>query len=267
MMARFPDHLWRQAGGIGGTIRMSYGGRPRLIFDIGASEGSDTAFYLAKGFDVIAVEADPIAYAALCSRFREFIDQGRLIVCNRAAAERPGEQVAFLHNPDEQGLSSLRNSGRITNGIEYHVETITWPELVELKGVPYYAKVDIEGGEPPFLKSITPNSIGLPKFFSAECSTPQPIALLHELGYRRFRLMNQLLVNQFPPPEPPREGNFVPTTGMHNWSGLFGEELPGEQWLDFSEITDVYQRLHSLWSLRTLIAGWLDVHARWEDDN
>ncbi len=31
----------------------------KLIMDIGVSEGNDTAYYLAKGFDVIAVEADP----------------------------------------------------------------------------------------------------------------------------------------------------------------------------------------------------------------
>jgi FkbM family methyltransferase len=110
-------------------------GRPRLIFDIGASGGNDTAFYLTKGFDVIAVEADPVASDALCSRFREFIAQGRLIVCNRAAAEFPGERVSFVHNPNEQGISALRNSNRIAEGIEYQVQTITWPELVRMRGV------------------------------------------------------------------------------------------------------------------------------------
>jgi len=30
-----------------------------LIFDIGANNGDDTAFYLKKGFRVVAIEADP----------------------------------------------------------------------------------------------------------------------------------------------------------------------------------------------------------------
>jgi len=33
--------------------------RPDLIFDIGAHIGADTAFYLQKGFKVVAVEAYP----------------------------------------------------------------------------------------------------------------------------------------------------------------------------------------------------------------
>ena len=36
----------------------------RIIYDIGANDGADTGFYLAKGFKVIAVEADP----ALCDK-------------------------------------------------------------------------------------------------------------------------------------------------------------------------------------------------------
>ena len=41
-----------------------------LIFDIGMSEGNDSAYYLAKGFDVVGVEADPVAYKSLIERFK-----------------------------------------------------------------------------------------------------------------------------------------------------------------------------------------------------
>ncbi len=231
-----------------------------LIFDIGVSEGNDTAFYLAKGFDVIAIEADPVMYVALQDRFREFIGGGRLAIFNRAAAQVPGQRLTFLHNPAEQGLSSFYASRRTPQSVEYEIETITWPELTKVKGVPYYAKIDIEGGEPEFLRSI-PTASRLPTYISAECSTAEPIHLLHGLGYRDFRLINQTLVNQFTPPDPPREGTFVPTAELHHWSGLFGKELPGNRWFEYSQIIDIYDRLHSLWLLDTLISGWFDVHA------
>ena len=35
------------------------GVRKGLIFDIGMNNGNDTDFYLAKGFHVVAVEANP----------------------------------------------------------------------------------------------------------------------------------------------------------------------------------------------------------------
>ena len=58
---------------------------PNLIFDIGASNGTDTQFYLDKGFDVVAVEADPVMYEENLHRFKTSIVQGRLQMLNRAA--------------------------------------------------------------------------------------------------------------------------------------------------------------------------------------
>ena len=36
-----------------------YEPQPKLIIDLGMNDGSDTLFYLKKGFNVVAVEADP----------------------------------------------------------------------------------------------------------------------------------------------------------------------------------------------------------------
>src|SRR6266404_5068113 len=94
-----------------------------LIFDVGVSEGNDTAFYLAKGFDVIAIEADPVMYVALQDKFREFIEGGRLAIFNRVAAQVSGQRMTFLHNPAEQGLSSIYASRRALKSVEYEVET------------------------------------------------------------------------------------------------------------------------------------------------
>jgi hypothetical protein len=70
--------------------------------------------------------------------------------------------------------------------------------------------------------------------------------------------MNQLLVHQFAPPDLPKEGKFVSIGNLHHWSGLFGNELPGDRWFNYSKIMDIYERLHGLWLLKTLIsAGWM----------
>ena len=39
-----------------------------LVFDIGMNNGDDTAYYLHRGFRVVAVEADPILCAAATTR-------------------------------------------------------------------------------------------------------------------------------------------------------------------------------------------------------
>ncbi len=45
----------------------------RFIIDLGMNNGDDTAFYLAKGYNVVAVEANPHLVAAARVRFAKDI--------------------------------------------------------------------------------------------------------------------------------------------------------------------------------------------------
>ena len=226
----------------------------RLIIDIGVSEGDDTAFYLAKGFDVVGVEADPAVQPHLAVRFAAELADGRLRLLHRAAAARGGEWLAFRHDAAHQGHSALDPGGAA------QVFSIDWLELREVAGVPYYLKLDIEGGEAAFLASM---AIGgdLPPFLSAEVPTFQPIAQMHDLGYRHFRLINHEVLSRIALPDPPREGRYVPRPSPQHWTGPFGRELPGPRWFDFNDIKAIYEDVHRLWKLETLIVGWLDCHA------
>ena len=51
-----------------------------LIFDVGMHKGEDTHYYLLKGFDVVAFEADPNLVQFSKRRFKKEIDQKRLII-------------------------------------------------------------------------------------------------------------------------------------------------------------------------------------------
>jgi FkbM family methyltransferase len=232
---------------------------PRLIIDVGMSEGNDTAFYLAKGFDVVGVEADAAMQEQLGRRFSAEIAAGRLHLLHRAAAAQGGERARFFHDEEQQGQSSLNRAGR-SRVTESDVETIDWPALRGVAGVPYYMKLDIEGGEAAFLSSIAAEA-ELPPFISAEVQTFGPIEQFHRLGYTRFRLINQEVVPRIALPDPPREGVLVPKPATHHWSGPFGRELPGPRWFSFDEIKAIHDTIHRLWQFETLISGWMDCHA------
>ena len=58
-----------------------------LIFDVGAHKGEDVAFYLSKGFRVIAIEANPEFCQEIADRFKEAISRGSLTVINTAIAQ------------------------------------------------------------------------------------------------------------------------------------------------------------------------------------
>lgn len=230
-----------------------------LIVDIGMSEGNDSAFYLAKGFSVVGVEADPTLQPRLAARFAGEIADGRLRLLHRAAFSRSGQMLRFFHDDATQGQSSLDRRGR-AGVTEYEVASIAWPEVRAIAGVPYYLKLDIEGGEPPFLASMF-GAGPMPPFISAEVPSFNPVEQFRALGYTHFRLINQAILHEVALPDPPREGRWVPRPPADHWSGPFGRELPGSRWFSFAEIKAIYETMSRLYAFETLVTGWLDCHA------
>lgn len=55
----------------------------QLIYDVGAHRGEDTDFYPAKGFRVVAVEANPLLSGKLREKFRSQLDDGTLALWTR----------------------------------------------------------------------------------------------------------------------------------------------------------------------------------------
>ena len=232
-----------------------------LIIDLGMSEGNDTAFYLAKGFDVVGVEADPVMHEGLAARFKEQIAVGRLHLLHRAATSTNGNVVSFWHNTHRQGHSSLSRRGLTADITEFKVTTINWPALRAVAGVPYYLKIDIEGGEGAFLRSMVGDA-DLPAYISAEVHSFEPVDLFLRLGYRQFRLINQTIWHEITLPDPPREGAFVRLADFDHWSGPFGRELPGDRWFGFEEIRALHGMILALQAYGTVVSGWWDCHAR-----
>jgi FkbM family methyltransferase len=227
-----------------------------LIFDIGVSEGNDSAYYLSKGFRVVGVEADSVIFVGLAERFAEETNNGSLTLIKRAASDVSGNEITFLHNSVQQGISGTSKHPHVKDGYtEFTVQTLSWDDLVKAHGVPYYCKVDIEGQEKLFLKNI----IGfetLPTFFSVECHDLTPVTLLYAIGYRKFKLVDQVPEGGFINPNPPLEGKYVEAPNWHHASGPFGKELPGE-WLDFEQFVVAHRECVTLRHR----GHWFDCHA------
>jgi FkbM family methyltransferase len=90
-----------------------------LVYDVGMHNGDDTAFYLARGFRVIAVEANPAMAAAAGSRFRSEIESKRLTILNVAIAEQRGE-AEFWVSEIHSCLSSFDRNLAGRNGEPHH---------------------------------------------------------------------------------------------------------------------------------------------------
>jgi FkbM family methyltransferase len=266
-----------------------------LIFDVGLHKAEDTALYLAKGFRVVAVEANADLCKQARGRFASEVDSGQLTIVHAAVAPQAGPVKFFGNALTEWGTTvpswAERNATQFDSPVTetYEVPGIMFRTLLETYGTPHYLKVDIEGADLLCLEALRGWSTS-PRFVSIESekrSWPALVKefdLLSELGYQRFKVVNQETVPRQVPPNPAREGKYVDATLARGSSGLFGEELPG-RWLDRRQALSRYARIflryrlygdfgvlssfpglgripaHAL-SLMFGEVGWYDTHAR-----
>ena len=225
-----------------------------LIYDIGMHEGEDSRFYLLKGFRVVAVEADPDLCAAAAERLSEFTATGQLTIVNRAIAAASGP-VTFYRSA-RSGWGTVvdhwdrDNAARGVQSEAITVEAITLADLVREHGDPFYMKIDIEGMDRTALQSLAATDVR-PRYLSMETSfsrSPTFAAVkadfdaLAELGYHRFKIVDQRAVPQQIPPDPPATGRYVRYRFSNGESGLFGEEAPGA-WLTRDQALAAFRRL------------------------
>lgn len=268
-----------------------------LILDVGMHVAKDTEFYLAKGFRVAAVEANPELAQAGAKRLTTAVEQGRLRIFNVAICEKDGP-VVFYRNREKSDWGTIssdmaaRNERLGTTNDRIEVDGWRFERLLEATGIPYYAKIDIEGCDNLCLQAFKRFKTR-PKFISVEAGLEseeealQQLQALTELGYNQFKIVNQIIHHRRRCVSPPREGRYVDARFDVEMSGPFGEEAPGEWmpraaaekrvhslvkeqrvWGDSGRFgRSPLRRLHRIWRRLTLRepAGWYDFHARLAD--
>lgn len=262
-----------------------------LIMDAGMHRGEDTEFYLKKGFRVIAVEANPTLCELVAKQQKENISSGQLQIVNAAVVDTAGPTRFYINaQTSDWGTANQswveRNREMGTTSHEVTVQGVRFEEILDKYGTPYFLKIDIEGNDTLCLEALRGRDT-VPKYVSIEsCKTDwvelvREFDLLSELGYTRFKVVNQVSIDQQVCPNPPKEGTHVEHDFKFGSSGLFGEETPG-RWLTRTEALLKYRwvfakyaavgnaglipNLHKRYKPGTLMQklthpGWYDTHA------
>ena len=242
------------------------GGRMKTIFDVGMNTGQDTEYYLAKGFYVVAIEADPLLCANAQRNFGAYLKSGQLKIINVGVSEETGVMPFYINKARREWSSFYSEiAGRAGDSLEeLRVKTMPLIDLVCEHGVPHYLKIDIEGKDFAALDSVLKNDIRIP-FISVENGGPM-LKLLEE-KYDAFMYVNQRDVPHQRHFFPPKEGKFVDFQFEFGSSGKFGAELDGE----WSSYEDICFEVAKVWCLDTgkknpnwddSVGGWFDLHAR-----
>jgi FkbM family methyltransferase len=239
--------------------------RTDLIFDIGMHTGLDTEWYLAKGFRVVSVEANPTLALQAREKFSAEIAAGRLIVENVGLAATSGE-LPFYVNLDNDEWSSFDQALGTRQSTRFEVVPVpcmTPARLFERFGLPYFVKIDIEGFDHLVVRAIA-SLTRQPRLVSVEDNGFVSLVELFNAGCRAFKFMDQVEKWKIQLPDPPLEGRYVKGRFGPCTSGPFGEEVPGP-WMDIEEATRFYLKYIRPPGLG-LQRHWWDIHGRFHRD-
>ena len=167
---------------------------PQLIYDVGMNNGDDTAYYLSRGFRVLAIEPNPQLVATAAARFRHEIQAGDLTILNIGVAAEDGELPFWVCETDSR-LSSFDLRDIAINSSytarEIRVQTRAFRSILDDFGTPFYLKIDIQGNDRLCVEALTPSQ--LPRFLSIEfrLSDTRLLALMHARGFKQFKCISQ----------------------------------------------------------------------------
>jgi FkbM family methyltransferase len=232
-----------------------------LIFDLGLHKGFDAEFYLKKGFRVVGLEAVPELARASAERLAPYGDHFALV--NKALYDVPNSHVSFFTVPNKDDWGSLdinvAQKG-VESTVEITVPTIDLTTLFDTYGVPHYIKCDMEGGDIIFRQQLLAET-RRPRFVSLEMNDGREGEIMAACGYDVAQIVNQWMHAFKSPPQPAREGRYVPATFNGETSGLFGRELPPNKWRPIGEVDAIYRRWKELRFIDDELApGWVDLH-------
>jgi FkbM family methyltransferase len=174
-----------------------------LVYDVGLFDGSDTAYYLHRGYSVVAIDANPQMIEAAKQKFADAISSGRLKLLNVGLSDRAGKAIFWVS--DEPVWSSFNRDIASRDGKRHRavdVPVVPFEDILAEHGVPFYLKVDIEGNDSLCIKALS-RIENRPLYVSAESECVgdderpsdeealEMLHLLHDAGYRHFKLLDQ----------------------------------------------------------------------------
>ena len=234
-----------------------------LIYDVGLHKGEDTEFYLKKGFDVVAFEANPSLLEFCRDRFARELSSGQLrLVQGAIALPASTGKVKFYVNKTVSVWGTIdqawvaRNAAHGKDSEEIEVDQINMEDVFEKYGIPFYLKIDIEGADGLALNALR-KFVDRPQFISIEANSVDTSALAHDLecldqiGYRQFQLAPQKDIGGTLVDAKTLRGEPFVHVFTNGASGVFGDDLPGV-WINRDAVVA---------SFLPPFIGWQDIHA------
>jgi FkbM family methyltransferase len=204
-----------------------------LVYDVGLHKGEDTAYYLQKGYRVVAFEANPDLVREARRRFAAELASGRLEIVSGAVSDSGAATVTFYQNPGMTVWGTIdpgwaaRNRAQVN---EIDVPVVRFGDHLKRTGTPYFIKIDIEGADRLCLEALAAVS-ARPAMLSIEADKTDlrqvraELDALEELGFDRFAAVQQKRMRQRTIETRTRTGQPLSYSFEPGSSGPFGEDI------------------------------------------
>jgi FkbM family methyltransferase len=222
----------------------------KLVYDVGMNNGDDTAYYLTKGCQVVAIEANSVLCEQATQRFKAEIADGRCTIINIGVADQIGDLEFFLNEKNPVISTFVPHYGPEFRSIPVPVTKLS--TIVGEYGIPFFAKIDVEGMDFKILRDLFLAGIK-PIYISAEAHRLDVFCMLVSMGYEDFQLIDQSLIPHIFAGQTVHlfNGGTTQFAFKYNSSGPFGDDLPNAWARAEDLITALVARKHT----------WYDIHA------
>jgi FkbM family methyltransferase len=239
--------------------------RAPLAYDVGMNNGDDCEYYLKKGYQVVAIEANSELCKLASLRFAREISEGKLSILNIGVGSEVGRLPFYVHRTNSVLSTFLPRSQRTGYTAEVGseefdvvpVEVRRLSDVVAFFGAPDYIKIDVEGFDSVCLRDLDLRGIR-PNYLSAEAHTVETFCHLITMGYHEFKMVSGgMVATDFAQHEITLlDGGTVQFQFKHHSAGPFGEDIPGN-WVGPNDILEQWLKRGS---------GWFDLHVRRSPD-
>jgi len=226
----------------------------KIIYDLGAGDGSNIAYYLLKADKVVAVEANPGLCQIIKNKFDKEIFKKNLVVENLVITDEINnlDDSFYIHKYHDLLGQYPKPKEKIDNFNIINIKSKDIISLIKFHGEPYYIKIDLENHDNIILRKILSSKIKF-SYLSVEVNNKETISILTEVGnFNAYKIVNGKKISKYYGKSKVEDkyNKKIKYSFLKNSAGPFGNDIKGF-WMDKENLLKVIDYGN---------VGWNDLH-------
>lgn len=171
----------------------------KIIYDLGAGDGSNIPYYLLKAETVVAVEANPRLCQIIKNKFNKEILKNNLILENTIITDKVNNlnDIFYVHKYHDLLGQYPKPKEKIDDFGSIAIQSKDIISLIKIYGEPYYIKIDLENYDNIILRTILSSKIKF-SYLSVEINNKETISILtKDYNFNSYKIVNGKKISKY----------------------------------------------------------------------